>query len=396
MLAARISSFYWAIFLIVGLQTPFLPVWLDSRGLTLAEIAIAGALPLFVRIVATPFVAYLADRSGDHRRMVIILAWSGLACTVLLSQTTRAWPIILLTALMMLTTSSMMPLTETIAMRAVRGHGLDYGRMRLWGSISFIVATLAGGAAIERWTGSAIIWLIIAAIALTALAAHGLPRPDGGSSSAAGPARPRISRADVAALVTSPLFLLFLAAAGLAQASHAVFYVYGVLHWRGLGLSATWTGALWAIAVIAEILLFARSGAVLKVLSPLGLIGLGAVAAVVRWIVMAFDPPLAALVVLQVLHALTFGATHLGTVHFIAQNIPPERAGTAQALQASVTAGIAMGGATLLAGQLYGPFGARAYLAMAVLGVLALVATAMAQRRLSKQVPLSPPLRGEG
>lgn len=380
MLAARISLFYWAIFLIVGLQTPFLPLWLDARGLSVTEISIAGALPLFIRIVATPVVAYLADRSGDHRRMVIILAWSGLACTVLLSQSFHLWPIILLTTLMMLTTSSIMPLTETLAMRAVRAHGLDYGRMRLWGSISFIAATLIGGAAIERWTGSVIIWLIIGAVVMTALAAHVLPRPEG--SATAGPSRPRISRADVAELVTSPLFLLFLAAAGLVQAAHAVFYVYGVLHWRGLGLSATWTGVLWAIAVIAEIMLFARSGAVLKVLSPLGLIALGAIAAIVRWIAMAFDPPLAALIILQILHALTFGATHLGTVHFIAQNIPAERAGTAQALQASVTAGIAMGGATLLAGQLYGPFGAKAYLAMAVLGALGLLAALMAQRRL--------------
>jgi PPP family 3-phenylpropionic acid transporter len=382
MLAARISFFYWAIFLIVGLQTPFLPLWLDTRGLGVTEISIAGALPLFVRIVATPMVAYLADRSGDHRRVVIILAWSGLACTILLSQSTRVWPIIFLTALMMLTTSSIMPLTETLAMRAVRAKGLDYGRMRLWGSISFIVATLVGGAAIERWTGSAVIWLIVAAVTLTALAAHALPRPDLDAASAGGATRPRISRADVATLITSPLFLLFLAAAGMVQASHAVFYVYGVLHWRGLGLSATWTGVLWAIAVIVEIALFARSGAVLKVLSPLGLIALGGVAAVVRWIAMAFDPPLAALIPLQMLHALTFGATHIGTVHFISQNIPPERAGTAQALQASVTAGIAMGGATLLAGQLYGPIGAKAYLAMALLGAGALAAAAMAKRRL--------------
>ena len=75
-------------------------------------------------------------------------------------------------------------------------------------------------------------------------------------------------------------------------------------------------------------------------LSPLGLSGLGAIAAIVRWIAMAFDPPLALLIVLQILHALTFGATHIGTVHFIAQNVPAQRAGTAQALQASVTAGM--------------------------------------------------------
>ena len=389
MLAARMSLFYWAIFLIVGLQTPFLPLWFDARGLSVTEISIAGALPLFVRIVATPMVAYLADRSGDHRRMVIILAWAGLASTVLLSQSFHVWPILVFSLLAMLTTSSMMPLTETLAMRAVRAHGLDYGRMRLWGSISFIVATLIGGVAIERWGGGVVIWLMVGAVALTALAAHALPHPAETSGNAApGSTRPRISRADVAALVTSRLFLLFLLAAGMVQAAHAVFYVYGVLHWRDLGLSATWTGALWAIAVIAEIALFARSGDVLKVLSPLGLIALGAAAAIVRWIAMAFDPALPALIVLQILHALTFGATHIGTVHFIAQNVPPERAGTAQALQASVTAGIAMGGATLLAGQLYGPFGAKAYLAMAVLGVIGLVAATLARRLLGDQESL--------
>jgi PPP family 3-phenylpropionic acid transporter len=387
MIAARMSLFYWAIFLIVGLQTPFLPLWFDARGLTVTEISIAGALPMFVRIVATPLIAYLADRSGDHRRMVITLAWSGLAAAVLLSQSYRVWPIVLFALLTMLASSSMMPLTETLAMRAVRTHDLDYGRMRLWGSISFIVATVAGGMAIERWGADVIIWLIVGAIASTALAAHVLPRAETVASAAT--ARPRISRADVAALVTSPLFLLFLAAAGLVQATHAVFYVYGVLHWRGLGLSATWTGALWAIAVIAEIALFARSGDVLKRLSPLGLIALGAVAAIVRWIAMAIDPPLAALIPLQILHALTFGATHIGTVHFIAQNIPIEQAGTAQALQASVTAGVAMGGATLLAGQLYGPFGAHAYLAMAALGALGLAAALLARRHLNA-APLTP------
>lgn len=379
MLAVRLSTFYWAIFLIVGLQTPFLPLWLDQRGLTVAEISIAGALPLFIRIFATPLVAYLADRSGDHRRMVIMLAWSGLAFAILLSQSFHLWPIILFSTLVMLTTSSIMPLTETLAMRAVRAHGLDYGRMRLWGSISFIVATLIGGAAIERWTGSVFIWLLIAAIFMMAMTAHALPPPEGTSATTA---RPRISRADVAELISSPLFLLFLTAAGLVQAAHAVFYVYGVLHWRGLGLSATWTGVLWAIAVIAEIILFARSGDVLKFLTPLRLIMLGAGASILRWMAMAFDPPFSALIGLQMLHALTFGATHLGTVHFIAQNIPAERAGTAQAFQASVTNGIAMGGATLLAGQLYGPLGAKSYLAMAILGALGLAAALMAQRRL--------------
>ena len=87
---------------------------------------------------------------------------------------------------------------------------------------------------------------------------------------------------------------------------------------------------------------------------------------------MGFDPPLALLVPLQVLHGLTFGATHLGAIHFMARAVPETQAGTAQALYASVVGGMGMGGAMLLAGPLYADFGGRAYWAMAVIAVVGL------------------------
>ena len=159
------------------------------------------------------------------------------------------------------------------------------------------------------------------------------------------------------------------------QAAHAVFYTFGTLHWRELGLSTGWSGALWAISVIAEVALFAYSARVVRRIGPVELIVLGLGAAVVRWLAMGFDPPLALLVPLQLLHALTFGATHLGAIHFIGRAVPEDQAGTAQALYASVTGGIAMGGAMLIAGPLYAAYAGRAYWAMAVLAAVALVAS---------------------
>jgi PPP family 3-phenylpropionic acid transporter len=88
---------------------------------------------------------------------------------------------------------------------------------------------------------------------------------------------------------------------------------------------------------------------------------------VLRWLVMMLDPPLAGLMPVQALHGITYGATHLGAVHFMSANVPPERAGTAQALYSSVTAGIALGGATLAAGALYPAWGGKTYALMAVL-----------------------------
>jgi MFS transporter, PPP family, 3-phenylpropionic acid transporter len=100
--------------------------------------------------------------------------------------------------------------------------------------------------------------------------------------------------------------------------------------------------------------------------------------------VMGFDPPLTLLLPLQVLHGVTFGATHIGAIYFMAKAVPEGHAGTAQALYASVTAGVALGGAMLLAGQLFAAYGGRAYWAMAALAGVGFVA-GVALRRMQRR-----------
>ena len=377
--AWRLSAFYAAVFLVAGTKLPFLPIWLEWRGLTLAQISIVTAAPLFARIVVTPAIAFAADRWGEHRKMLIVLAWAALAVLVLLTQA-HGFPAILgLTLLIAVAWTTIMPLAETVAMGGVRAQGLDYGRMRLWGSLSFIAASFAGGWAIVAFGPAVAVWLMVAGAAGTLAAAYVLPASS--SPDAAATTRPSVTRAEIVALVMSGRFVVFLFAVGLTQAAHAVFYTFGTVHWKAQGISAGWAGVLWAIGVSVEIGLFAFSGAVVRTCGPALLIAAGALAGVVRWSAMAFDPPLAALVMLQALHGLTYGATHIGAVHYISASVPPALAGTAQALYASVTAGIAMGLATLLAGQLYGASGALAYLAMAGLSLAGLLAGLLLLRK---------------
>ena len=377
--AWRLSAFYAAVFLVAGTKLPFLPIWLEWRGLTLAQISIVTAAPLFARIVVTPAIAFAADRWGEHRKMLIVLAWAALAVLVLLTQA-HGFPAILgLTLLIAVAWTTIMPLAETVAMGGVRAQGLDYGRMRLWGSLSFIAASFAGGWAIVAFGPAVAVWLMVAGAAGTLAAAYILPASS--SPDAAAKARPSVTRAEIVALVMSGRFVVFLFAVGLTQAAHAVFYTFGTVHWKAQGISAGWAGVLWAIGVSVEIGLFAFSGAVVRTCGPALLIAAGALAGVVRWSAMAFDPPLAALMMLQALHGLTYGATHIGAVHYISASVPPALAGTAQALYASVTAGIAMGLATLLAGQVYGASGALAYLAMAGLSLAGLVAGLLLLRK---------------
>jgi PPP family 3-phenylpropionic acid transporter len=230
--------------------------------------------------------------------------------------------------------------------------------------------------------------------ALTALAAHALQTGSDPSrtrfrrvrsvgregSDPATAARPRINLADVLGLARSRVFVVFLVAAGAVQGAHATIYTFGTLHWAAQGHSGGWSGTLWAIGVAVEIGLMAFSGAVVRRIGAVELIVLGAAASVVRWLAMGFDPPLPALVALQALHGLTFGATHIGAFYFLSQAVAERQAGTAQALYASFTAGIAMGGAMLLSGQLYAAYGGRTYWAMAAIAAVGLAASVALRR----------------
>jgi PPP family 3-phenylpropionic acid transporter len=373
--AARVSVLFAAISVLVGTNLPYLPIWLDWAGLTTREIAVITAVPLLVRVAVTPVIGFAADRAGDHRRFLIALSWAGLAALLALAQSRGFWMILACTLLFALAWTTIMPLTETVAMSGVRAAGLDYGRMRLWGSLSFIAATLAGGWVVEGFGAASAIWLVVGGGVLTTLAAHALARPIGLGRLKAATTPPRLSPADALGLLGSRTFLLFLLAVGAAQAAHATFYTFGTLHWRTLGLSAGWAGALWAISIVCEVGLFAYSRAVFARIGARSLIMLGAGAAVVRWTAMGFDPPLALLVPLQILHGLTFGASHLGAMHFISQTVPEAQAGTAQSLYASVTGGVGMGSAMLISGPLYAAYAGRGYWAMALIAAIALAAS---------------------
>jgi MFS family permease len=158
--AARVALFYGALFVVYGMHVPYTPVWLNGRGLTSGEISTIMAAPFFLRLLITPGIAMAADRTGRHRIMLIGLAWASLAVVLILSQATGFWPIILLMVPLIVAFTTIMPLTETVAVSGVRHAGLDYGRMRLWGSLTFVAASFAGGFAISHWGSGAGIWLV--------------------------------------------------------------------------------------------------------------------------------------------------------------------------------------------------------------------------------------------
>jgi len=393
--AIRVAAFYGALFVIYGMHVPYFPVWLDWRGLTAGQISIIMAAPFFIRLVITPVVALLADRESAHREILIALAWCGLLLSLLLASAKGFWPIFALAVPLVIANATAMPLIETVAVSGMRRRGLDYGRMRLWGSLTFIVASFSGGIAVARYGGGAGVWLIALGAAVTVVAAHALPRES--LKDATKSTIPIWRAAEPLALLRTSQFVAFLVAAGLVQAAHAAFLTFGTLIWQKQGLSGAWIGTLWAIGVLVEVALFAVSGRIARFAGPARLLVVAAAASVVRWLAMAFEPPLELLILLQTLHGVTYGVAQIGAIHFIHDAVPLGASGSAQALYATVASGVAMGAATLIAGAIYAQSGSVTYFAMTAIALASLVAALVLNRIWSGSVltlpgmPLAPP-----
>ncbi len=366
--AWRVALLYGAQFLAIGMMLPLLPVWLAARGLDAAAIGRVLAAQSLGRVVAQPLLAQVADRSGRMKLVMAACATLALAALVGLGLAEGWWPVFIGVVAVAFFFSPLVPLAEVLAVRTGARQGVAYGRMRLWGSLAFILGAMVAGVLMDVMAPTMLVWALVVAHALTLAAIVALPE-----TPAEGQSGERDTWAGKGGWrgVLNGTFALFLLVAGLVQASHAMLYGFAALHWKGLGYSGTVVGLLVATGVLAEVALFWFSAQVTARLGAVRLLMLAATAGIVRWAGMAMDPPLAVLFVLQSLHAFTFGAAHLGAIAFVRTRVPARLAATGQALYSALSMGLFMTAAMWASGRLYAAYSARAWLAMAGMCVLA-------------------------
>ena len=338
---------------------PFWPVWLKAQGMTPIEIGLILAAGTWTRAILNPLLAQTADRHSRPDILIIGLGWGALGLHTLLLFTNGFWPLFVVCVIASTLLFALMPMADAVTMLKVRKGLIDYGRVRLWGSLSFIVTAIGGGFFLKDKTEDLILWLVIGLLIITVGSCHIVPRSiTSGTKSFLEP---------LSYILRNRSLLFFILAASLIQASHAVYYGFSTLHWRGQGINEAIIGLLWAEGVIAEIILFAVAGKYIEKIGPVKFLALAIVAGLLRWTVLGLTTEIMALVVVQMLHAFTFGATHLAALYFIARNIPAEFTSTAQSFYSSFAVGVTMSLALLSAGWLYNVFEGKSFFAMIVL-----------------------------
>jgi PPP family 3-phenylpropionic acid transporter len=386
--ALRLAALYAATFLGLGVQLPFLPVWLAGRGIGADAIAMVLAIPMVVRLVVTPWTAGLADGRVGPVRVLAAAQLIVAAAMLALPAARELAPVAILVAVCAIAQSPTMPLCDVLTIAAVKRHPrLHYGRIRLWGSIAYLAANLGAGVLIGIWGAGSVPFAIAASAVLALAAALFAPKSPREKPAEPGPASRQSRRI--------PAVLMFvIAGAAMVQASHAMIYAFGSISFEAAGFPPSAVGALWAVGVLAEILLFAAFGGAVGTGFPaFAFLAVGAASAAVRWGLMAAGPSAWLLPVLMAMHGLSFGATHLGTIGAFANYAPELSRARSQGVFVSATA-LATGLATLASGPLYRAFGAAGFAGMAPLGLAGLACVALAVR-FSRGAP-QPQSAGDG
>ena len=355
--AIRLSLFYAAIFGLMGAHLPFFPVWLKAIGIDAGWIGAIVAVPSATRFTILPLVTGFAGRRRSLRGVLIVLALLTGAGFLVTGLAREALLVLVPFAVTACTWTPILPLTESYALQGVTRHRLHYGPLRLWGSVAFVAGTLGAGLVVDWLAPVHLVWIMVGLAGLGAAFSLGLqPLPPPDAARATSAARLHLLR--------QPGFAAVIAAAALIQGSHAAYYSFASIAWQGAGYGGATIAALWVLGVVAEIVLFAVSPRLS--IPPVAMIAIGAASGVVRWLVTALQPPLPWLATVQLLHALTYGMTLLGTMALLVRLVPGHAMTQAQGYLTALT-GLVMSGASIVSGLLYATGGESVYWFAAVM-----------------------------
>ena len=361
----RLSGFYFFYFALLGSAAPFLGLYFDHLGFSAARIGELVAIPMLMRCVAPNLWGWLGDATGQ-RLMIVRL---GAVCTLLsfgliFYGKSYAW-LALVMALHAFFWHAVLPQFEVITLAHLREQASRYSQIRLWGSIGFIVAVVGLGALFER-LGLDVYPVAVMAV-MVGIVISSIWVPD-----AVPEKRPELDgQGGFLRQLCRPGVLAFFVSVGLMQVSHGPYYTFFSIHLEALGYGRSTIGMLWALGVVAEILLFLVMAALLARFSLRQVLLASFALAAIRWLLLGtLADHLGVLLVAQLMHAATFGSFHAAAIHFVQRSFGHRQQGQGQALYATL-AGIGGALGALYSGYSWASLGPLWTFAIASLAALA-------------------------
>ena len=325
-LFSKLSFSYFAYFSILGLVVPFLSVFLDGRGYNSLEIGEILAIFTATKIVGPTLWAMMADKSGKQLSIIRLGSGLSLLSFSLLFWVSGYWPITFVLALFSLFWTAILPQLEVMTMASIKRSAKIYARVRLWGSIGFIILAVIAGEVIEQFSSEAftyIGWLILLALFISSLL---LKQPFKAKSSTQ-------ETSSLIAKILLPSFLFFFISGLLLQVSFGPYYSFFALYLRDMTYPSYAVGLYISLGVVAEIGIFFIAGRLYQLFGVRILIAFSLFATAVRWYITGhFAASAYVLIIAQLLHAMSFGLYHSASIQYVQQHFNRDQQNRGQAI----------------------------------------------------------------
>ena len=327
----RLSGFYFAYFALLGGVAPFLSLYFESLGFSPARIGELVAIPMLMRCIAPNLWGWLGDATGQ--RLLIVRVGALLTAVFFAGIFLRQdyWWLAAIMALHSFFWHAVLPQFEAITLAHLGSQSARYSQLRLWGSVGFILTVVLLGLLLQRAGMAVYPMAMFGIMLLIAVCSSLVPQPPRQPASAAVAGDGFLRR------LRQPGVPAFFVAVALMQLSHGPYYTFLSIHLEALGYGRGLIGLLWALGVLAEIVLFMFMHRLLAWISLRQLLVVSFALAALRWLLLGtLAEEMLVLLFAQLLHAATFGAFHVASIHLVQQRFGERYQGQGQALYATL------------------------------------------------------------
>jgi PPP family 3-phenylpropionic acid transporter len=346
----RLSGFYFFYFAFVGAMAPYWGLYLRSLAFNAFQIGVLMSLLHVMRIFAPNIWGHIADRTG---RRVAIVQMAALVCLVSFIGVflgSSFWWLFAVMSFISFFWSASLPLVEATTLSHLKDRTDRYGKIRLWGSIGFILVVVGLGAALDHWPIRSLLWVIMGLLVGIVLFARFIPEAE--------VAHLEAEHVSLKGVLKRPEIIALLVAAMLMAAAHGPYYTFFTIHLVDAGYSKSAAGWLWALGVVCEIGIFLVMPRVLKMVRAETVILITLLAAALRFVIIGWwVGSLPVLLFAQLLHALTFGAYHASAIGLVNRHFRGKNQARGQALYNSLAFGIGGSFGSLYSGAAWDALG---------------------------------------
>ncbi len=340
-----ISIQYFIYFCILGVYLPYFNLYCYHLGFSGFEIGILSSVRSVTLVIFALAWGSLADRRRMRRPIYIGCAAVSAALWALFLFNRQFVPMLVVTFFYGMFFSPLISFLEAVTINLLGRESRQYGRIRAWGSLSFVTTVIVVGKLIGGMPADIVIVLILGGSIALSLSAFGIPETTN---------REKVPLfSSHARFLLSRRALVFFASSLLMLVSHGAYYGFFSIHLENLGYGSTFIGFAWALASIAEILVMIKSEDIFKRFTLENVLMFSFLAAILRWILLSFADSVTVILLAQLLHAMTYGTFHMASILYM-DRLSPERSKTlGQAVNNALTYGVGLMIGFYFSGVLY-------------------------------------------